>query len=205
MLKTTLPYLLTVVSAVLIMVCVFFGVQPKLAEEIDQWYVLSTAIVCCIGLVNLTSVHTRNMKRKGKDWDLSILMIVLTYGYLILGLFVGPNNRAYSWIFESTQVPLGATFYSLLAFYIVSAAYRAFRAKTRDAAILLVASVIVLLGRAPLGEAIYPGFGVATKWIMDIPNTSAMRAVTFGATLGSIITGVRLFFGLERPYSAGGE
>lgn len=203
--KTTLPFVATVVAAILIMLCVFFGWMPKMGEEVDKWFVLSTAIVCCIGLVNLTNVHQRNVARKGKDWDLSIIMLVLTYGYLIFGLVVGPANKTYSWIFESTQVPLGATFYSLLSFYIVSAAYRAFRAKTTEAAILLGAAIIVLLGRAPLGEAICPWFGVATRWLMDIPTTAAMRAITFGATLGAIITGIRLFFGLERPYSAGGE
>lgn len=203
--KTTLPLTMTIASAVLIMVCVFFGVMPKVGEEVDKWFVLSTAVVCCIGLVNLTTVHQRNVTRRGKDWDLSVIMLLITYGYLALGLVVGPTNKTYSWIFESTQVPLGATFYSLLAFYIVSAAYRAFRAKTRDAAVLLGAAIIVLLGRAPLGEAIFPWFGEATRWLMDIPTTAAMRAVTFGATLGAIITGIRLFFGLERPYSAAGE
>lgn len=203
--KTTLPFVIIVVSVVLIMLCVFFGLNPKIGEEIDTWYILSTAIVCCIGLVNLTRVHQRNIARKGKDWDLSTVLLVLTYGYLVFGLIVGPANKTYAWIFESTQVPLGATFYSLLAFYIVSAAYRAFRAKSRDAAILLGSAIIVLLGKAPLGEVICPWFGQATRWLMDIPTTAVMRSVTFGATLGAIITGIRLFFGLERPYSAGGE
>ncbi|HPT62424.1 MAG TPA: hypothetical protein PKI14_14555 [Fervidobacterium sp.] len=203
--KTQVPYILTVAAVVLIVVSVFFTFIPGVSVEIDQWYILGTAMVCCVGLVNLTSVHIKNIKRKGRDWDLSILLIVLTFGYLIYGLVKGPTDELYAWIFDSTEVPLGATFYSVLAFYIVSAAYRAFRAKTRDAAILLIAAVIVLLGRAPLTEAIFPFFGTATTWIMDIPNTAAQRGVILCAYLGAFITAIRVFLGLERPYASIGE
>lgn len=203
--KRSLPYAVSVVAASAIMLSAFFNVWPNAQKELDKWFVISSSMVCAIGLVNLTAVHARSIRRKSRDWDLSVLLLVITYGYLLYGLFAGPTDKTYSWIFDATAVPLGSTFYSLLAFYIVSAAYRAFRAKTRDAAILLVSAIIVLLGRAPLGEAMYPGFGVWTKWIMDIPNTSSMRAVVFGATLGSFITAIRIFLGFDRPYSSAGE
>jgi membrane protein YdbS with pleckstrin-like domain len=205
MLKKTLPFALAFVSALTIIVCVFFDLAPALVEEMDKWFILSGAFVCCIGLVNLVTVHTRNIKRRGRDWDLSYVLLFITFGYLVLGVVTGPTHPLYAWIFDATAVPLGATFYSVLSFYIVSAAYRAFRAKTRDAAILLISGIIVLLGNAPIGEVIYPGFGAATKWIMDIANTAAMRAVIFGATIGSFITAIRVFFGIDRPYTAAGE
>jgi len=196
---------MTVLASVTIIIGVFFGVMSKAVEEIDKWYILSTAIVCCIGLVNLTAVHSRNIKRRGKDWDLSLILLIITFGYLALGIFTSPTAELYSWIFNATTVPIGATFYSLLAFYIVSAAYRAFRARTRDAAILLIAGVIVLLGNAPIGEVIYPGFGTATQWIMNIATASAMRAIIFGATIGAFITAIRVVFGIDRSYAPTGE
>lgn len=203
--RRTLPYALTLSAAAFIMICVFFGVAPKALETLDKWFILSTAVVCCMGLVNLSSVHARNVRRKGKDWDLSIVLLVITYGYLALGVFTNPTAELYSEIFQATAEPLGATFYSVLAFYIVSAAYRAFRAKTRDAAILLITGVIVLLGNAPIGEVIHPAFGSVTSWIMNIPNTSAQRAVIFGSTIGAFVTAIRVFFGIDRPYVSAGE
>lgn len=200
-----MPYALTLSAAAFIMICVFFGVAPEALETLDKWFILSTAVVCCMGLVNLSSVHARNVRRKGKDWDLSIVLLVITYGYLALGVFTNPTAELYSEIFQATAEPLGATFYSVLAFYIVSAAYRAFRAKTRDAAILLITGVIVLLGNAPIGEVIHPAFGSVTSWIMNIPNTSAQRAVIFGSTIGAFVTAIRVFFGIDRPYVSAGE
>ncbi len=203
--KRTLPYVITAVSAAIILISMFFGVAPKVSQELDQWSVVSSAVVCAFGLVNLTAVHVKNIKRRSEDWDLSILLLILTYGYLILGLAKGPTDELYSWIFNATAVPLGATFYALLAFYIVSAAYRAFRAKSRDAVILLVSAIIVLIGKAPLGEYLFPFMGEWTNWIMDIPSVATMRSVAFGATLGALITAIRVLLGFDRPYAAGGE
>ncbi len=203
--KRTLPLSFTVVSAIIIMLSLFFGVLPELSTELDQWSTVSSAMVCAFGLVNLTVVHSRRIKRRTPDWDLSVLLLVLTYGYLVLGLIKGPANETYSWIFNATVVPLGATFYALLAFYIVSAAYRAFRAKTWDASILLISAIIVLIGKAPLGEYLFPFLGKWTSWIMDIPSVAAMRSVLFGATLGALITAIRVFIGFDRPYASSSE
>lgn len=203
--KRSLPYAMTVVAAVTVMACVFFGIGSRVQQEIDQWYTVSSAMVCAFGLVNLTAVHLKRIQRKAQEWDLSVLLLVLTYGYLILGLVKGPTDELYTWIFNATAVPLGATFYALLAFYITSAAYRAFRAKTRDAAILLAAAIIVLIGKAPLGEYLFPAMGKWTQWIIDIPAVAAMRSVVFGATLGGLISAIRILLGFDRPYAAGGE
>lgn len=203
--KRVLPYAITVVCVAIVMASLFLDLPgAKTAQkELDKWSVLSTSVACAVGLVSLTSVHLRRVQRRSEDWGFSVYLLAITFGYMVFGLFVGPANAAYSWIFNATAAPLGVTFYALLAFYIVSAAYRAFRAKTRDAAILLAAAIIVLFGKAPLGEVILPAFGTWTKWIMDIPNTAAMRAVAFGASLGGVISGIRILLGFDRPYVSG--
>jgi hypothetical protein len=201
--KRSLPIAIAVTSAIIIIVTLCFNVPAWLgdfAKQLDRWVAVSTAVVCGVGMGNLTKVHMQNAKKQGSNWGQSILLLVITYGLLVLGLISGPSSKTYGWIFQSTVVPLGATVYAMLAFYTVSAAYRAFRAKTRDAAVLLVAALIVLMGKAPLGEYIWSGFGVITQWIMDIPQTAAMRALSFGMSIGALITGVRILIGIERPY-----
>jgi hypothetical protein len=111
----------------------------------------------------------------------------------------------YDWIF----IPLGATMYSLLAFYVASASYRAFRAKTRDATILLVAAFIILLGRTPLGVYatgwIPESFSLLqipnlAIWVMTAPNLAGQRAIMIGIALGVVSMSLRLILGVERTY-----
>jgi len=103
-------------------------------------------------------------------------------------------------IYNRMYVPLQATMFSLLAFYIASAAFRAFRVRTVDAALLAVAAVIVMLGRVPLGEKIWPGLPDITDWIMNVPQLAAKRAILIGAALGAISTGLKILLGIERNY-----
>jgi hypothetical protein len=108
-----------------------------------------------------------------------------------------------NWIYESVQRPASATQYSLLGFFICSAAYRTFRAKTPEAAVLLVAALIVMLGQVPISAMIWEKMPVVSGWLLDIPNMAVKRAILFGICVGSVGTSLRVMFGVERSYMGG--
>ena len=103
--------------------------------------------------------------------------------------------------------------FSLLAFYIASAAFRAFRARSVVATILLAAAVIVMLGRVPIGKNIgelitfYQTDGTwlakVSEWILDYPNTASKRAINLGVGLGILSTSLKIILGIERSYLGG--
>jgi hypothetical protein len=112
-------------------------------------------------------------------------------------------------MFEYCVAPLSATMYSLLAFFVASASYRAFRAKNTEATILLVASFIILLGRTQLGMILtgwlpdwlsiaqIPNLAIFT---MTSPNLAGQRAIMIGIALGVAAMSLRLLLGIERSY-----
>ena len=99
--------------------------------------------------------------------------------------------------------------YALLAFYVASASYRAFRAKNREATILLIAAFIILLGRTPFGmmltEWIPESFSILqipnlAVWIMNSANLAGQRAILIGVGLGVVAMSLRLILGMDRTY-----
>ena len=92
-----------------------------------------------------------------------------------------------------------------IRFFISSAAYRTFRARTPEAAILLVSAVIVMLGRVPIGAYIHDWLPEGMLWLMSVPNMAAKRGILLGVSLGAIATALRIIFGIERSYLGGGD
>jgi len=110
-------------------------------------------------------------------------------------------------MFDNVQAPMQATMFALLAFYVASASYRAFRARSVDAALLLVAGVVVMLGRVPVGD--FLGFTAGgheisvpalTTFILDVPNLAAKRGILIGVGLGMTATALKILLGIERTY-----
>lgn len=115
----------------------------------------------------------------------------------------GPSGRYRTWAFDHIFFPCQATMFALLAFFIASAAFRAFRARNTEAGLLLGSAILVLLGRAPIGRLINDSLPEITNWIIDVPNNAGRRAIIIGAALGAIVTGLRVLLGMERQHVGG--
>jgi len=202
------PVAVGFIVGLVVIIVTYFSAKPLVAikGELDQWYLIATAFAVAVGLVNLVQIHMRKIQHKREGWGYSIVLIAGIAGFLLFGLTVSSaGDPKFQWMYNTTIVPMNATMYSILVFYIASAAYRAFRIRTGEAAVLLVAAVIVMLGRVTIGEMISPMLPKWTSWIMNVPNTAGMRAITIGATLGGISQALRVLIGIERGHLGGVE
>lgn len=68
------------------------------------------------------------------------------------------RGSLFNWMFWKWFTPLSATMFALLAFFVASASYRAFRIRNFEATLLLVAGIILMLGRVPIGSKISAWF-----------------------------------------------
>ncbi|MBU0609809.1 MAG: hypothetical protein KKI08_18135 [Armatimonadetes bacterium] len=109
----------------------------------------------------------------------------------------------FKWLFDTIVVPLDSTMFALLAFFMASAAYRTFRARTPEATVLLLVAVIVMIGRVPIGELFYKHMPQVSEWFMMYPTVAAKRGILFGVALGSIATSLRIILGIERSHLGG--
>lgn len=117
----------------------------------------------------------------------------------------GLRNTMFITFFDHVLTPCLATMFALLAFFIASAAYRAFRARNVLASLLLVASLIVMLRFNPwLQSSDMPYLAKLSNWLMNVPNLAAQRAIIIGVGLGMVATSLKVVLGIERGYMGKG-
>ena len=112
----------------------------------------------------------------------------------------GLEGRVFTWLYDHVFDPCNSTMFALLAFFIASAAFRAFRARNVEAALLLGAAILVMLGRVPIGSLLSESFPYISDWLVDVPNNAGRRAIMMGAALGAVATSLRVILGLERSH-----
>ncbi|MCS7265974.1 MAG: hypothetical protein NZ805_14220 [Armatimonadetes bacterium] len=183
-----------------------------------------------LGVVNLVLIHGRHVLQRTTNFPFSLAFFA---GFLIM-TFVGFIQR-YSpqfWVkkaeagqisfwdgmhkllFEGMLIPLTSTVFSLLAFFIVSAAYRAFRIRTLEAGLLMATAIIVMLANVPVGTWLtswIPAEGWlkwfrlenAAIWLTTQINAPTQRAILFGLWVGAIGAALRIWLSLERTFTAG--
>ncbi len=173
----------------------------NIAAMINGWAIIVVAFSYVLGVGNVLRINVARITKKEKDWVLKVILVICLFFMLGIGIFGGiGENTIFYWFFYNTYNPMQATMFALLAFFIASAAFRAFRVRTLQAALLAVTAVLVMIGRVPLGESIWRKFPDFTEWIMNVPQLAGKRAILIGAALGAISTGLKVITGLERTY-----
>jgi hypothetical protein len=190
----------------------FFLKMPlveTIANEIEQWCLVIAAFAILLGIANLFRLNLLTIVRQRPDWQYKIIMLSAFLLTAISGLIVFivqgdiSGKNIFTFIFMNAYLPLGSTMYALLAFYIASAAFRAFRAKNIEATLMLSAAILVMLGRVPIGMALSNLFPQLANWIMTVPNAAGQRGIIMGATIGVIAVGLKTILGIERSYLRG--
>lgn len=170
----------------------------------DWWVSWSKAIspfAVVLGILSLLMVHGTKIQRKLPNWQYSAVTLLALFFTAFTGFVWGTGEGTpFLWLFKNVQMPMSATMFSLLAFYIASAAYKAFRAKSPQATVLLIAAFIVMLGQVPLGAAISKWIPDASQWILNVPNLAAKRGIATGVGLGMTATSLKILLGIERTY-----
>lgn len=103
----------------------------------------------------------------------------------------------YQLLYDGFFISLGSAMFALLGFYMAAAAYRAFRIRSFESALMMGAAVIVMLGQIPFGLWIWEGFTDVRLWLLSTPSTGAFRAVKFGASVAGLIMAFRMWLSIE--------
>jgi len=180
--------------------------SQRMLTESNTWNIIVLSFSIVLGLSSLLHIHLGKIRRLAPGWGFSVLLITALVTTVLLGFILGKDEGTpVAWIYIYMNVPLSGTMFSILAFFIASAAYKAFRARTLEATVLLVAASTVMLGNVPVGNLIHRYIPVIGDWIYSNPNMAAQRGIMLGLSLALVATSLRIIFGIERAYLGGGE
>ena len=227
--KRSVPLLITAIGGFVLIIAYFIPYAQSWGESVAVWFDVLASIAFILGGGNLLKLHLKKVSDRVPGWGYSLIVLVAFLSTLGIGLGkIGVSPLAqfpdFAWSGHYREVgspfwffyqygfqPLTATMFSLLAFYIASAAFRAFRAKNLEASLLLGTAFIILLGRTFAGVALtdwippdsaFSGLRVEnlTVYIMSVFNTIGNRAIMIGIALGIVSVSLKVLLGVDRSY-----
>ncbi|MDD3052293.1 MAG: hypothetical protein PHR06_14260 [Candidatus Cloacimonetes bacterium] len=229
--KRNLPLYITFIAGILVIISEFIPHKPfgSLIDELEQWFMIISGFAIILGNLSLFQVNLHKVKFKEKNWQYYIVALISFGVMVIAGLLWGTEKNSgiighgvairsflgvkpFDYLFYNIYENLSATMFSLLAFFIASAAYRAFIARTLESNLLLIAAVIVMIGNTSFGSVLtgwlpqplqFLHFPNISEFIMKYPNTAGQRAIMIGAGLGIMGSSLRIILGIERSYLGG--
>ncbi|MBI2844413.1 MAG: hypothetical protein HYX78_13530 [Armatimonadetes bacterium] len=188
-------------------------------EPIANVVLVLGAFAVGLGVYSLLSIHGKGVLNRRPGWINGLAFYIAFVSMTAFGLLqkyasadapLGTLSQSfYGILFSGVLASLQATMFSVIAFYIVSAAYRAFRIKSGEAAIMMVAAFLVMLSLVPFGvwltswlprEGWLAVFRLENigSWILNVPNTAAQRGMAFGIGVGMLAMALRIWLSLER-------
>lgn len=213
--RRTVPVLITGIVGIVFVIQYFIPHFPfsKMSDWFSDWFSIIASCAIWLGALNLLKLSLMQIGQRKGEWGYAVIIVACFFLTIIIGFAGGEHYRepgtAFDWIYNWIFSPLSSTMFAILAFFVASASYRAFRARNFEATMLLLAAFFVMLGRVPIGDVL-TGFlpeslrlsQVAT-WIMNVPNTAGQRAILMGISLGIVSTSLRIILGIERSHLGG--
>jgi hypothetical protein len=208
-LQRTLPLFVAFLAGAVGVLTFYVPAAEPFEAESATWFRIIFAFAMILGIHSLLHMHWGRVRRKGPGWAFSAVTCASFGLALLFGVYNngrGPLGAqdleagGLYWLYTYVTIPAGSTMFSLLAFFVASAAYRTFRARTIEATILLAAAVVVMIGRVPFGAYLSEHLPTAALWLMTTPNMAARRGILIGVSLGAVATSLRIIFGIERAY-----
>ncbi len=191
-------------TGILVLMGYFFPNKTLLGirTAIVQWAVILAGVAVLVGIFNLLAVHLKKMQGKNKRKGYSFLLIISLIVTFVLGVFFGTNSAIMQTVFSAIILPVERSLLAIMAITLIYAGIRLLRYRNDLMAILFILTVIIIMaGSANLPFLSIPLAGSSLRpWLSRVLATSGARGILLGVALGTLLTGLRVLIGADRPY-----
>ena len=191
-----------IASGLIVLLGYFFPIQflSRLRLILTDWAIVIAGFSVLIGIFNLIAVQMERIRtrQKGSAYGaLLVISLIFTFG---IGLLLGPDDAFMKLAVDAIIVPVEAALMAILSITLIYASIRLLRRRVDLTTVLfLLVAVLFLLAIMPTPFGPIPG----DQFILDIAgmfSRGGARGLLIGIALGTLLTGLRVLFGIDRPY-----
>jgi len=196
-----LPVLITFVVGVALITDYYVQYSPlkNFANSMNTWAVLFASWMAGLAVLVTTYNHINHVrKRTPKQWYFSAWLLGVLWFTIGLGTVMGAGSVYFTWLFNNIAVAVYGAMTGTTAFFIMTASYRAFRARKFETGFMIVIAVLVALGNITLGTAIWLGFRGIRDYLFTIVGSYGEAGIVMSMAIGAIAVGIRSLIGMER-------
>lgn len=221
--RRQIPLIITFLTGLLLIAQYYIYPLNFIGKYFAGWFQAITAFAYILAAISLFGVNGKKIRDKSPGWIYNVILLLSLSITLYIGLFcdfIGQGypgyiptdeGTAFNWMFEYIYNPLSATMFSLTAFFIASASFRAFKARSTESTLLLGSAFLVMIFRVPLGEVLWLKFMPASwdiswfidKFIIGGFSDAGQRAIQIASAIGLISVSLKIILGVERSYLGG--
>ena len=196
---------LAIASGLIVLLGYFFPDQLSgLRSLLIDWAVIIAGMAVLVGIANLVFVQMEKVRSRNKNSLYSgvlVISLIVTFG---LGLVFTPNHSYMQAIVSAIIIPVEASLLAILAVTLVYASIRLLRRRVDLMSVIFLAStVLFLLAVMPTPFALNSYVQIFQNFILGIAGMfsgGGTRGLLIGIALGTLLTGLRVLFGIDRPY-----
>ena len=189
-------------SGLIVLLGYFYPVEmlTQLRIMLTDWAVIIAGMAMLVGVANLAFVQLEKIRSRqpnGSYGALLILSLLVTFG---LGLVFGPENQYVRLAVDAVIVPVEASLMAILAVTLVYASIRLLRRRADVMTVIfLVVAVMFLIAVMPTPIGPVPGDWLILQFA-GMFSSGGARGLLIGIALGTLLTSLRVLFGIDRPY-----
>jgi hypothetical protein len=172
----------------------------QIRGTLTDWAVIIAGVAVLVGVLNLIFVQLEKIRSRQKNSIYGVLLIVSLLGTFGLGLVLGPGNQYVQLAVDAVIVPVEASLMAILAVTLVYASIRLLRRRADVMTVIfLLMAVIILVAVMPTPIGPIPGDWLILQFAGMFSRGGA-RGLLIGIALGTLLTSLRVLFGIDRPY-----
>lgn len=198
-----LTAIIAIAFGILVLLGYFLPQAAGLQTLLLDWAVILAGTAALIGIFNLASVHSEKIRRRAKDGIYSAILIIGLFGAFFLTLILKPQSPILqTFLLNGIIIPVEASLMGLLAVTLLYAAVRLLRRRADIMGIVFIAAAsLIFIGSATLPFGDIPIIGTLLRpWVSQVWALGGARGILIGVALGTLTTGLRVLFGIDRPY-----